>query len=255
MIRNLVWGGLIALSVFSFAPSTSLADLIIFDFVDNGAPPDIVDPTDGVDPGTTGSTFTASGLTETAVFTIVDVLAPEYVDDGTGTGTFVLANPANTLTAAEGIVTNINGNADAIGINNNSIGNTEFDAISGNNGTESNDLNPGEAVIFTFDRDVTFDNIEFESVFEDDIFSVSIDGVSVFTLEGPPNGSESSLGILNTTPILAGQEITFAVDGPIETTSLRIESFTVDVPVSIPEPSSIALMGLLGIGVLTRRRR
>ena len=86
---------------------------------------------------------------------------------------------------------------------------------------------------FTFDHAVQFTEIELESVLPDDSFDVLVDGVPV--LETTGDDALLDLGGLAGLTIAAGSEITFAVDGVLETatggpaTSLRIETFTVDV--------------------------
>ncbi len=113
-------------------------------------------PTSGTDfdPSGIGDAITLDGLT----ITLVDILAPEFEDDGTGT----FVRTGNIIT---GNTTNISGQ-DALGINNITIGNTAFDAqsASGNNGGESSDINADESLIFTFDQDVEFTNVELESL-------------------------------------------------------------------------------------------
>ena len=177
--------------------------------------------------------------------TIVDVFAPEFVDDGTG----AFVRSGNILSV--GTTTNISGQ-DALGIGNPSINNTQFDAVavSGNNGAESSDFNDGESLVFTFDQDVTFTSIELESVNAVDTFTVLVDGTALLATMGD-DAFIDDLGALGTTVIEAGSEITFAVGGNDDVTSLRIETFEVTV---VPEPSSLALLGLGGLMMLKRRR-
>ena len=221
---------------------------VFFDFRNGG----VVGATEtgAFDPGSVGDTATlpdGSGGTLTA--TLVEILAPEYIanPDSTGdsdafirTGLFVNGT------------TNISGQQ-ALGVSNPTIGNTPFDLLgtTTNNGSESSDLNPDESFTFTFDQDVIFTEIEIESVVAADTIDILVDDVSVLTtnVEGFINGS--ALGALAGLTIEAGSEITFAVAGDDSVTSVRIESFTVDV---VPEPSSIALLGLGSLMMLKRRR-
>ena len=132
--------------------------------------------------------------------------------------------------AGDDVVTNVSGQ-DALGIRNPSIDNDDFDLIG--DGSESSDLNPGETVTFTFDHAVQFTAIELESVQAVDSFDVLVDGVAV--LETTGDDAFIDLGGLAGLTIEAGSEITFAVDGVLETatggptTSIRIETFTVDI--------------------------
>ena len=199
---------------------------VVFDFVTNrgsggafGADPAGTD----FDPSEAGDTVTVGGLTAT----IVDVTSLEYDLSGPlplATGRIL------SSAAGDGGETNVSGQ-DALGINNPSIGNTDFDLIG--DGNDSADFNPGETVTFTFDHAVQFTEIELESVLPADSFDVLVDGVPV--LETTGDDALLDLGGLAGLTIAAGSEITFAVDGVLETatggpaTSLRIETFTVDV--------------------------
>ena len=101
-------------------------------------------------------------------------------------------------------------------------------------GNDSSDLNPGETLTFTFDQAVQFTSIELESVIAEDSFDVLVDGVAVLETTGDDSFIDD-LGGLTGLTIAAGSEITFAVDGVLETatggaaTSLRIETFTVEI--------------------------
>ena len=199
---------------------------VVFDFRTNGGDGGAfgADPagTD-FDPSEAGDTVTVGGLTAT----IVDVTSLEYDLSGPlplATGRIL------SSAAGDGVETNVSGQ-DALGINNPSIGNSDFDLIG--DGNDSADFNPGETVTFTFDHAVQFTEIELESVLPDDSFDVLVDGVPV--LETTGDDALLDLGGLAGLTIAAGSEITFAVDGVLETatggpaTSLRIETFTVDV--------------------------
>ena len=190
-----------------------------------GAPPNF-------DPSTAGDTVTVGGLG----LTLVDLTFPEYelvasgeVDEA-GEPIMIPQETGTTLSAAagDGGSTSVGGQ-DALGFNNPSINNSTFDLIG--NGTEGNDINPGEALTFTFDEDVQFTAIELESVEAADSFSVLVDGNAVLETTGVEGFQD--LGGLTDLMITAGTEITFAVDGVLVTetgpppTSLRIETFTV----------------------------
>jgi len=209
-------------------------------------------PTDtNFDPSGSGDTITL-GATEdpstTLVTTILEVFAPEYIAGPAGGPAFVESGVILNSSIDSGVVTNVAG-GDALGINNLSINNNNFDLIGG--GTESGDFNPGEGFIFSFDQDVIFTSIELESIVATDIFSVLIDNVNVLTATGDDEFLDS-LGGLEGLTIAAGSEITFQAGGDLATSSFRIETFEVDI---VPEPSSSALIGLGGLMMLARRRR
>lgn len=217
---------------------------ILFDFLDDPTP-NSADPLDG---GGVGAIMTETDGTDTASVTTIDIRTPEYEELTPGIWTLTGA----TLSAADGdgVTTNISGQ-DALGLNNPSINNTDFDTIGA--GSESSDINTGESWIFSFNEDVIFDIIEFESAVSGNLFTVLVGGSSIETLDGPNgNVSGSGLGGLNGLTISSGTEITFLAGGPVLDTDYRIESFTVTV---VPEPSSSLLFGLGALGLIARRRR
>ena len=198
------------------------AQTVLFDFRSTGGNGVAGAGPTNFDPSRAGDIVNVDGL----VVTIVDVTAPEY--DETGVLPVLTGNTLSSA-AGDGVVTNISGQ-DALGIQNPSINNGPFDLIGG--GSESSDLNPGETVTFTFDRDVEFTEIELESVDPADIFNVLVDGDAMLETMGDDSFIDD-LGALSGLLIPAGSEITFEVDGVLETatdgpeTSIRIETFTV----------------------------
>ena len=118
-------------------------------------------------------------------------------------------------------------------------------------GNESSDLNPGEALTFTFDQDVQFTSIELEAVQADDRFDVLIDGVAMLETTGDAEFLDDLGGLAGFT-ITAGSEITFAVDGilnamstELPSTSIRIETFTVEVIESDDGHADVNLDGIV----------
>jgi len=221
---------------------------VLFDFRTTQGGGGVVDG-DGNGP-TSGSNFDTSAVGDVIVLdglttTIVDIFAPEYDVSG---ATPVLTG--NILSgSAGGVVTNI-ASQDALGIANPSINNSQFDLIGG--GTESSDFNTGEGIVFSFDQDVMFTSIELESVVASDIFRVLVDGTQILEVTGDDSFIDD-LGDLGSTVITAGSQITFEADGPVATSSFRIETFEVDV-IAVPEPSSLALLGLGSLVMFKRRR-
>ena len=216
----------------TFTVLDSAGQEVLFDFRISGGnglagsgEPNLTD----LDPGRTGESALVGGLS----LTLVDITAPEYDVSGVATGGLPVQT-GNTLSGAAGdaVFTNVSGQ-DALGIQNPSINNDDFDLIG--DGSESSDLNPGETVTFTFDQDVVFTEIELESVQADDTFDVLVDGVAVLQTTGD-DAFLDDLGGLSGLMIPAGSEITFAVGGilapdltDLPSTSIRIETFTVEI--------------------------
>ena len=234
------------------------AQTVLFDFRAGGVT--------GASPD--GSNFAPSGAGDTInvdglIATVVDVTAPEYelVDsgqvDGDGNPIMIPQETGATLSSAAGdnINTAISNNQQALGIDNPSINNTAFDLIG--DGGEANDLNPGETVTITFDHDVVFTAIELESVMAADVFNVLVGGALVLGTTGD-DAFIDDLGGLAGLTITAGTEITFAAEGILApdatdepSTSIRIESFTVDVLNGpLPPPPSFVLFDFNGGGVV-----
>jgi len=218
------------------------ATTILFNFVNNGD----FDGSAGV-----GETMAVSSGGETVTMTTVDILAPEYIESSVD-GSYSASG--NILSALNGddVVTSI-GTSNSVGVNNLSIGNDNYETyIQGNTvGTEGNDMNPEEAWIIKFDTDVVISEFNFTSIdSNNEFYDVIINGNT--TSFGNSGAADDYTDPLNGLLIAAGTNITFAARGPLDSTHIRISSITVE---TVPEPSSTALLGLGGLGLIMRRRK
>lgn len=140
------------------------------------------------------------------------------------------------------------GGDDTWGINNQGIG-IHTDAGSGA-GSRRLDGSLGEAISFSFDQDVTLTSIRLGSFGLAEEATVAISGGSTITIvsanEGPQN--DFSLG---GNAVSAGTLVTVTTSVPTGG-GVLFNEITVD---AIPEPGSLALLGLGGLLVLRRRRR
>lgn len=212
----------------------SQAASVKFDF-DNGT---------AFDNGGAGATMSASGGGATIVVTTVDILAPEYDANDVLTG--------NTLSALgmDGVKTNITVSTSAIGVNHPSYSNAGYQTAFGPS-DEASSFNLNEGWVIEFDTSVTFAEINFSSIDDNEQFDVTIEGVigtfSFTNITGLDDYSDPFNGL----EIPAGADITFFATGNQDTVSVRITEFTVE---TIPEPSGV-LLTLLGSVLFTLRRK
>ena len=234
-----------SLRIETFTVLDSAGQEVLFNFRSTGGnglagtgEPNLTD----LDPGRAGESALVDGLS----LTLVDIIAPAYdVTSGVPVDTGGIVSSA----AGDNVVTNVAGGDAALGIQNPSVENGPFRLIG--DGNESSDLNPGEALTFTFDQDVQFTSIELEAVQADDRFDVLIDGVAMLETTGDDEFLDDLGGLAGFT-ITAGSEITFAVDGilnaistELPSTSIRIETFTVEVIESDDGHADVNLDGIV----------
>ena len=182
---------------------------------------------DGVGVGGTATGSDPAGAVVT--LTTVDLLYPEF--DTSGAQPVAVGRILSARDEA-GTETTIGGQ-EALGLNNVSISNDEFDLISG--GTEGSDFNDDEAWVFSFDANIILSQIELESQDPDTNLSILVDGefIAEFDIDNEPDFLEDPLdGLI----IPARTSITFAADGPVATTNFRIESLTISVDSIPPAP-------------------
>ena len=243
----------VAAAAFAVPTSQLSADIVNFPIANN-------DGTD-LDGATVGGTLTGvpevvDGPTTTFTVTSITGFLTDDVGSALSTETSATADPVH--------LTNINGGG-ALAVN--SFG-------SGGFSSEGSNLAAGEAFSIVFDQDIEFTLLDLQSFDVDtenngliisssafDDFVITNDTLPLDDDGNPDDGTGNELtfdpGRLFAA---AGTEITFTAfsDGPVsQSSSFRIEDFQVNIVESaaIPEPSSLALLGLLAGVAAVRRRR
>ncbi|MGJ8657754.1 MAG: PEP-CTERM sorting domain-containing protein [Akkermansiaceae bacterium] len=161
---------------------------------------------------------------------------------------FTLGAIRSTRSLGNNAETNViaGGSGNALGINNPSVSNAEWETLGGDS-QETGNMNHEESWIITFDHDITLDNVETESIESGANLSIFVDGNLEASITTNGNNANPFSGLV----IAAGTQIEFMANGDI-LTDLRIESLTATI---VPEPSSVALLGLGGLALIMRRRK
>ena len=141
----------------------------------------------------------------------------------------------------------INAIGDSFGIN----------SDGGDDVTSRFEVDFSESLSFSFNEDVLLENITFVSFTGDEAFVIDTPGGTTNIADGDAPGNNFIFPGDGTTPglfVTAGDIITFSAGGAAGS-SVGVESLEVSVVNAVPEPSSIALLSLLGLGAVARRRR
>ena len=172
--------------------------------------------------------------------TIEAGLGPIVVQEALGTPADGLTLTLTGTTTAVGSNT-FNGVAGAFGINS-----------AGGDDTARLDGDLSETIFFSFNEDVVITQIDFASFGADS--EILLNGTDLLTSGNVVNfspgfaisaGDTFSIESISATPIPAGGRTS---------PDVGLQSITVDV-VTVPEPSSLALLGLFGSVAMIRRRR
>ena len=162
-----------------------------------------------------GTTMTVGGVTAS----IVDLIAPEFADDGTGT--FVPTGNVLTASLGDPVLSDIGANS--LGVDNPSIADLDFFL---DTGVEARDLNDGESLVLEFDVDVVFTEIDFQSL-DAGTVTITVEGIGSFDfIDG--TAADTFANPFGTALIPAGADITFSFSSPaVPSASMRIGDFTV----------------------------
>ena len=232
MHRNILGFALVFVIAAMTAPQAN-ADVVTFDLAAADG--------SGIDGQGAGGTLSATSGATTVTLTSLSVTAPEFDANSMLTGA--------TLAAQTNATGSGGGN---FGVNNLTITNAAFNTATGAGGSESANFNYLESWTFEFDTDVTFKTFDFASLGANENFDLTVGGTTFQFFNGNTNDIfDDPTGDLF---ITAGTDITFTAVGSLETTNIRIDTIEVHVT-AVPEPGSIAFLGLFAFATVVRRKR
>ena len=164
------------------------------------------------DGGGAGAMMVATDITtgDSATLTTVDIFAPEYDDAG------MLTNTVLSALNGDGVVTNIASGTNAIGVNNPSIGPADYTNLVGGTGTETEDFNPGEGWVISFDQDIIFTEFNFATIDTgNESFDVTIAGGPTVNFASG-TASDDFDDPFGSTVVTAGTNVTFTAVGDVD---------------------------------------
>lgn len=208
---------LLLLTAVLMSSAKTASAAVIYDFVDNGVGD--MSPFDGAG---IGASDTRNDMGIDVTLTTIDIIG----QDGTRTSELSFVH-----------TTNVVGNSDTLGIND--------DTNPGGYSNDPRDFNPGEGWVFVFDVDIELISIDFSSQGSGADMTFSSTALPSILMQ---DGQSDDVHDLGGTLVSAGTEITLQMTGlpTADDTGVRINTFTV-AAVTVPEPLSMALFSSVAI--------
>ena len=228
MRRNMMWAALTAL--FLLMATDAKADIVLFDFENDGAAATPFGMAIDVGPGFTG---TQAGITFTATATATDGPASPNGGNGFGVNSSVPGDSAIGLDPGEILTLTVTFDETALDVQ---LVNIDVGNIGG--ATDGANITLTDGTNFDFHDDATAPAGLVFSGGAPDIVSVA---------DGNVIDINSGETFIFQTP--AGQAVN--QDFRLQRISLHVK----DAAPTIPEPTSLGLLGVLGLGIVARRRR